>query len=130
MSNVLVAEDDPLLADIIRFNLVRAGHHVSVARTGSIAIEMLKQSVPDVLMTDYQMPGANGEELCRFVREDLKNPDLPIIVCSAKGFELNAVDFKSRWAVTDIIFKPFSMNVITSLIGRLTFVGVGSSSQA
>ena len=120
MSNILIAEDDPLLADILRFNLTRVGHKVSLAKTGLLAMESLRASLPDVLVTDFQMPGANGEELCRFVREDLANAELPIIVCSAKGFELNATDFKAKWSVAEIVYKPFSTNAIVSLIGRLS----------
>ena len=130
MSNVLVAEDDPLLADILRFNLARAGHKVSIAKTGLLAMDSLQVSIPDVLVTDFQMPGANGEQLCRFVREELANAELPIIVCSAKGFELNATDFKAKWSVSEIVYKPFSMNAIVSLIGRLSPVLTGAPAPA
>ena len=114
--NILIAEDNRVLADVLRFNLVRAGHEVWPYYRGSDAIERLRQELPDVLLTDYQMPGASGEDLCRFVREELSCDSLPILVCSAKGLEINADEFKRRYNVSHIIHKPFSMVEVVNLI--------------
>ena len=120
MKDILVAEDNPILADVIRFNLQRHGFSVFVAKNGLLAIERLKSQIPCLLMTDFQMPGASGEDVCRFVREDLGNSDLPIIVCSAKGIELNTTDFQQRWGIAKMIFKPFSMRDIVDSITQLS----------
>ena len=119
MKTVLVAEDNPILADVLRFNLQREGFGVTVAKSGTMAIQQLSRQMPDVLITDFQMPGASGEEVCRHVREELKNLDLPIIVCSAKGIELNSSGFMERWNVAKIMYKPFSMREIVSIIAEL-----------
>ncbi len=108
MSYILVAEDNPILADVLRFNLQRQRHEVLVAKTGIQALQYLDQRLPDVLITDYQMPGASGEAVCRHVREVICNDSLPIIVCSAKGIELNACDFIRRWKVAKLIYKPLA----------------------
>jgi CheY-like chemotaxis protein len=119
MKDILVAEDNPILADVIRFNLQRQGFPVFVAKNGLAAIERIKTQTPRLLMTDFQMPGASGEDVCRFVREDLANSDLPIVVCSAKGIELNTTDFLQRWSISKLVFKPFSMREIVDIITKL-----------
>lgn len=69
-ARILVVEDDGVTADLLRFNLERAGFSVSVVHDGRRAIERLKESRFDLIITDYQMPHVNGEDLCRHVRMD------------------------------------------------------------
>lgn len=116
---ILVAEDNRVLADVLRFNLQRAGFAVTVALNGTIAIAHLQQEVFDLLITDFQMPGVNGEQLCQFVREELKLDQLPILMCSAKGLELDIESLKSEYGVSQVIDKPFSMRQIVALAQTL-----------
>ncbi|WP_162006581.1 response regulator [Roseimaritima sediminicola] len=113
--HVLVAEDNRVLSDVLRFNLQRAGFEVAVARDGLQAMAELRGSQFDLLITDFQMPGANGEQLCQFVRQDLGDASLPILICSAKGLELDAEQMRKRYQVEHIIYKPFSMREIVKL---------------
>ena len=61
---VLVAEDNNVLGDVIRFNLQRAGCNVTWSRNGKDAVEQLSTETFDILLTDYEMPHINGAELC------------------------------------------------------------------
>lgn len=116
LTSVLVAEDNRVLSDVLRFNLERAGFEVVVARDGQQAIAQLKARAFDVVLTDFQMPGATGEELCRVIRHDLQLMQLPILMCSAKGLELDSEEMRSRWGVSAIIYKPFSVrDIVTRL---------------
>ncbi len=116
---VLVAEDNHALANVLRFNLQRAGIAVTVANNGKQAIELLGREAFDLLMTDFQMPGVNGEQLCRAVRQDLQLEDLPIVLCSAKGFELDIQGLKSEYRISEVLYKPFSMQAIVNLVQNL-----------
>jgi CheY-like chemotaxis protein len=118
-ASILVAEDNRVLSDVLRFNLERHGYTVVIARNGQQAMEQLEQQPFDLLITDFQMPGANGDELIRFARQTLGLDDLPIVMCSAKGLELDMVRLQSEWQVSRVIFKPFSMREILQLIGEL-----------
>jgi CheY-like chemotaxis protein len=117
---ILVAEDNRVLADVLRFNLQRAGFAVTVALNGAIAIEHLQQGVFDLLITDFQMPGMNGQQLCEVIRRELRLDQLPILMCSAKGLELDVELLKSEYGVCQIIDKPFSMRQIISIAQTLT----------
>jgi DNA-binding response OmpR family regulator len=116
---VLIAEDNRVLSDVMRFNLEKAGFACTVAPKGSTAMQLAGSERFDLLITDYQMPEANGEELCRHVRDALQLHDLPIIMCSAKGLELDTQRLREQLGVSRVIFKPFSMREIVSMASEL-----------
>jgi DNA-binding response OmpR family regulator len=116
---ILIAEDNKVLADVLRFNLQRLGFDVTIAYNGLAAIEQLKLAQFQLLITDYQMPVVNGEELCKAVREKLQIEHMPIIMCSAKGYEIDTARLITRYGVSRLIFKPFSMREISSLVEEL-----------
>lgn len=115
---VLVAEDNFALANVLRFNLQRAGFAVTVAENGLQAIDFLARETFDLLMTDFQMPGVDGEQLCRTVRHDLKL-EMPIVMCSAKGFEIDVEGLKAQYRISKILYKPFSVQAIINLVQDL-----------
>jgi len=105
---ILIAEDDRVLSEIVRFSLDRAGYEVVVAHDGSTALQEVQQNRFDLIISDYQMPRLNGEELCRRVREDSANRETPIIFCSAKGYEVYTEQLTSELQLSAVFFKPFS----------------------
>lgn len=122
--SILVAEDNRVLSDVLRFNLERAGFEVDVAENGRVAIERLQERTFDLLITDHQMPEMDGERLCAAVREELHIEHMPIVMCSAKGLELDASELREKYQVTQVIFKPFSMREIVTLAESL--IGTGA----
>jgi CheY-like chemotaxis protein len=126
---ILVAEDSAILGDVIRFNLQRTGFDVTLARNGEIALQLLSSEKFDVLVTDFEMPGINGEELCERVRSEGHNSELFIIMCSAKGMELDRESLKSRLRIEEILFKPFSIRDLTTLVQKLVSTSPSNPSQ-
>jgi CheY-like chemotaxis protein len=116
---ILIAEDSTVLGDVIRFNLQRSGFDVTLARNGNVAMQLLSTEKFDCLVTDFEMPGMNGEELCDHLRNVLKNHDIRIVMCSAKGMEMDREGLKSRLQIEEILFKPFSIRDLTSLLQKL-----------
>jgi two-component system sensor histidine kinase EvgS len=92
---VIVAEDNRVLQDVIRFNLARAGFEVRTAVEGTQALRLLEEQPADVLVTDCQMPGMSGLELCAAVRSHAIYSNLPILFCSAKGLEIEPKRLKN-----------------------------------
>ncbi len=116
---VLVAEDNVVLGDVIRFNLNRSGFTVTLARNGKEALRLASSQRFDILVTDYEMPGLDGEELCSRVRNELNLSEMRIVMCSAKGLELDREELKSRLCLEAILFKPFSIRELTTLLEGL-----------
>jgi len=122
MSNakrVLVAEDSIVLGDVIRLNLKRAGFDVTLARNGADALQIVSEKPFDILVTDYEMPKINGEELCNRVRNDLNLDQIRIVMCSAKGLELDRECLMARLHIEEILYKPFSIRDLTALLEKL-----------
>ena len=120
---ILVAEDNPALAAVVRFNLVNAGFDVTVARTGSKAWEELLHSSFDLVITDHQMPGMTGVELCRNIRGEDRLKDLPVIMLTAKSIELDKEFLEREYSVLAVFAKPFSPSAIVKVVDEtLAFV--------
>jgi CheY-like chemotaxis protein len=115
--SVLVAEDDRVISDVVRFILERAGYRITVARNGTEAWGLLQSRHFDLLITDYRMPGMNGEELCLAVRTHLPESRLPIIFVSARGLELNVAQMKEELGIETLLFKPFSPRELIETAG-------------
>lgn len=114
--HVLVAEDNLAMADVVRFNLQNAGYTVTLCRNGHDALETLRRQPVDILITDYQMPGLNGEQLCRLIREEPALSALPVIMVSAKGLELDLDRLRDELNLRTVLYKPFSPRELTRLV--------------
>lgn len=119
IGHVLIAEDNAALAGVLEFNIQRAGCDVTVASTGSRAIEMLQARPYDLILTDFQMPGACGEDVCHAARSHPLHLNTPLILCSAKGFELDTERLRKVYDLAAVEFKPFSPTDIARKVRRL-----------
>lgn len=105
---ILIAEDDTVLADILRFNLQQAGFEVVVANDGLSAANHVRSEPFDLVVSDHQMPGMTGYELCKLVRQESPNPGAAIYFCSAKGYELDTEKIAAELDIARLVVKPFS----------------------
>jgi CheY-like chemotaxis protein len=113
---ILVAEDDPVFRRVIAFSLVAGGFQCLTASNGQEAFSMLEQMPVDLIVTDHQMPICSGLELIEKVRQNASLQQLPIILCTAKGFELNATELIRAYGLLAVMRKPFSPRQMISLI--------------
>ncbi|MBW2281738.1 MAG: response regulator [Deltaproteobacteria bacterium] len=104
---ILVVDDEPDLLELVRFNLEDAGYGVEVASSGSAALEVLRRSVPDLLVLDLMLPDVSGTEICRRVRSDARLANLPVIMLTARSSEIDRV-VGFEVGADDYVTKPFS----------------------
>lgn len=116
---ILVAEDNRVMGNVMKFNLERNGFQVSLVHDGRSAIQRLEQETFDVVITDYQMPHASGEDVCRFVRVDSAHRQMPVILVSAKGIELQSEDVTGPNGFSRVIYKPFSPKEIVRIASEV-----------
>lgn len=116
VSQALVAEDDRALADIIRLALTRGGYQVSVAHDGKKALTLANNSKFDVVVSDYQMPLLNGEQLLCGIRAGGASQDALLFLCSAKSFELDSERISRDLRLSAVFFKPFSLGELVTTI--------------
>ena len=105
--NVLVVDDEPDIVELVSYNLKKEGFEVSTASDGEEALNRIRKDGFDFLVLDLMLPGIQGMELCRILRNDPKTKNLPIIMLTAKGEELDRV-LGLEIGADDYITKPFS----------------------
>ena len=115
--NVLIVEDEADIQQLVSYNLIRAGFHVTCADTGEEALERLRTEEIDCVLLDLMLPGISGLEVCTAMRkvESSIRPSIPIIMLTAKGEEEDVVAGLESGA-DDYITKPFSPKVLIARI--------------
>ena len=112
MPRVLLIEDDPSVREGVELGLRRRGHEVRAAATGEAGLAALAEFRPELLLLDLMLPGMNGVQVCRKVRE---NSQLPIIMLTARGDDFDVVVGLEAGA-DDYIVKPARTEVIDARI--------------
>ncbi|KMZ43197.1 MULTISPECIES: response regulator transcription factor [Bacillales] len=100
---ILIADDDPHVRELLRFYLTKEGYNVLACVDGEEASQMLEQESVQLAIVDVMMPGKNGWELCREIREFY---DLPVILLTAKG-EVRDKEKGFLAGTDDYLTKPF-----------------------
>ena len=116
---VLLCDDEIPILRAAEFKIKKAGHEVRVASDGEEAWELIREQMPDVLVTDCQMPRLDGLGLVRRLREHDETRHLPVLMLTAKGFELSAAELAERYNVLELIAKPFSPRYLLDTITRV-----------
>ncbi|MDP3111120.1 MAG: response regulator [Thermodesulfovibrionales bacterium] len=105
--NILVVDDEPDLADLVSYNLKKEGFEVSSASDGEEALKKIRKGNFNLIILDLMLPGIQGMELCRILRNDPKTKHLPIIMLTAKGEDVDKI-LGLEMGADDYIAKPFS----------------------
>jgi len=105
--HILVIDDEPDLVELVSYNLRKEGFIVESASNGESALKKIKKDKYDLLILDLMLPGIQGIEICRIVRNDPKNSGLPIIMLTAKGEEIDRI-IGLEMGADDYMTKPFS----------------------
>jgi two-component system, OmpR family, KDP operon response regulator KdpE len=111
-THILVVDDEPQITRVLRTALVSHGYEIRVANDGEMALEIMKDWSPHLLITDLSMPHIDGVELCRRVRAVSQ---LPIIVLSVRDQERQKIEALDAGA-DDYVTKPFSMNELLARV--------------
>jgi two-component system alkaline phosphatase synthesis response regulator PhoP len=103
---ILVVEDEKDILEVIEYNLVREGCQVIPAGDGNDAVRLAKDKDPDLILLDLMIPGIDGIEVCRLLKQDPLTRPIPIIMVTAKGEESDVV-LGLGVGADDYIPKPF-----------------------
>jgi DNA-binding response OmpR family regulator len=104
---ILVVEDDANISKLIAYNLEKAGYECALALTGEEALEVLKKQNIHFVVLDIMLPGMDGLEVCRALKQDNKHKNIPIIILTAKGEEVDRI-VGLELGADDYMVKPFS----------------------
>ena len=105
---ILLCDDEAHILRAAEFKFKRAGYDVLCASDGEEAWQLILTEQPDILVTDCQMPRLNGLQLAERIRNTPETAHLPVIMLSAKGFELATDEIRQQFGIRAILAKPFS----------------------
>ncbi len=114
-AHILVVDDEEDILAVVRYNLERGGYRVTCAADGDQALGHARREPPDLILLDLMLPGLNGLEVCRLLKEDPKTERIPIVMLTAKGEERDVVKGLDAGA-DDYVVKPFSPQILLSRV--------------
>ncbi len=120
---ILVVDDSALVAEAVKSKLEASNYDVSLAYSGEEALDKVKEATPDLMILDVYMPGIDGFEVCRRLREDPDTHSLPIVMLSSRGnikeklagFRAGADDYLVK--EFDLLDLPYRVKLVFRLRG-------------
>jgi two-component system phosphate regulon response regulator PhoB len=107
VSRIALVEDDPDIAEVLRYNLVKEGFQVDVFGRGDSALAGIRSLPPDLVILDLMLPGLDGLEICRLLKREARTAAIPLVMLTAKGEETDRI-VGLELGADDYIPKPFS----------------------
>ena len=114
-AKILVIDDEPAITKSLQYSLEKEGYKVVVSDNGIDAVEVAKKELPDLIILDLGLPGMDGYEVCRVVRNSMT---VPIIILTAKGEEIDKV-VGLEIGADEYVTKPFSLRELQARIKAL-----------
>jgi len=112
---ILVVDDEEDILELLRFNLSRERYQVSCALTAEKALSLVQSEAPDLIVLDLMLPGIDGLEVARQLKNDPATKNIPIVMLTAKGEEADIVTGLELGA-DDYITKPFSPRILLARV--------------
>jgi two-component system alkaline phosphatase synthesis response regulator PhoP len=118
LKKVLIVDDEAHILELLEFNLKKNGYEVVKAENGLMAIDLAKESKPDIILLDLMLPDLDGIEVCRRLKRERDTSAIPIIMLTAKSDEIDKI-IGLEMGADDYVTKPFS---VRELIARIKTV--------
>lgn len=113
--NILVVDDEEHIRELLQYNLTSAGYEVVEAENGEEALGKLEKASFDLVLLDIMMPGVDGLEVLKQIRKDNSQWQLPVILITAKGTEIDKV-LGLELGADDYLVKPFGVHELTARV--------------
>jgi len=112
---ILIIEDEEDIRELVRYNLERENFTVTEVESGEAGLEAVRREAPDLILLDLMLPGKDGMQVCRELKQNPETADIPIVMMTARGEESDIVAGLELGA-EDYIVKPFSPKVLVARI--------------
>ena len=127
-TRIVVVEDEPDILEVLSYNLQREGYGVTKSLDGTDGLEQIRRELPDLVLLDIMLPGIDGLEICRQLKNDDRTKNILIIIISAKGEESDLV-LGLGIGADDYIAKPFSPREMIARVKAVLRRGQMQNSQ-
>ena len=124
---ILVVDDDPNMLLLVRFNLEQRDWAVETAEDGPSGLERVLSEPFDLVILDLMLPGASGFDLCRALRADGPNQDVPVLMLTARS-QMGDFEEAHKAGATDYVMKPFDPIALSDQVAAHLAARSGSGS--
>lgn len=115
MDKILIVDDEEHIVELIKYNLETNGFTVLTADNGIDALKIARKELPQLILLDIMLPGKNGNEVCKEIRKDSTIANMPVIMITAKGEEVDRI-LGLELGADDYITKPFSVRELVARV--------------
>lgn len=115
---ILIVDDEPHVIYVVKFKLEKAGFEVHTASNGKQAYDRALELNPDLVVTDYQMPGGSGMELATRLKACEQTAVIPVIMVTSRGHRISPTEMVAT-NIQQVLAKPFSPRQLISLITEI-----------
>ena len=115
---ILIVDDEAHVNHVVSLKLRNGGYDVITAQDGEEGLALALDRVPDLVITDYQMPFLSGLDLCEQLKQDPSTAHVPALLLTARGFNLSS-DALKKTNITEVFSKPFSPKEILEAVRRI-----------
>jgi two-component system, OmpR family, phosphate regulon response regulator PhoB len=126
--NILIVEDDANISKLIKYNLEKEGFKSHIIATGDKVFSYLKDNKVDLVLLDLMLPGKDGLEICRELKQDKKLAKIPVVMLTAKGEEVDRI-VGLELGADDYVVKPFSPRELVLRIKAVLKRGMPSAKE-
>ena len=126
---ILVADDDAHMTYMLSFKLQQLGVEVIIAGDGEEAYGLACEHLPDLILTDYQMPRLSGLEMAIQLRDNAGTRDIPVVMITARGHQVEQEDL-ARTNIKHLIAKPFSAQDLLSKVSEILDASTSAVGEA
>lgn len=113
--HILIVEDEGDIRELVRYNLERENFAVTEAESGEAGLKAVSQKKPDLILLDLMLPGKDGLQVCRELKQSKTASDIPVVMMTAKGEE-NDIIAGLELGAEDYVVKPFSPKVLVARV--------------
>ena len=125
---ILVVDDESHILHVLSLKLGKAGYEVLTAVDGEEGLHMARETKPDLVITDIQMPYMTGLELSRELARDEITAAIPVLILTARGYALSTEDLETS-NIREVLSKPFSPRSLIELVSS-TLASAENRSEA
>ena len=129
MNKILVVEDEPDILEMVRYNLDQAGLDVETAEDAERALQSVREILPDLIILDLMLPGIDGLDMCRQLKQDARTRHIPILMLTARKEEVDRI-VGLELGADDYVVKPFSPRELVLRAQAILRRSQGSSQSA
>ena len=117
--SILIVEDNAVMGNLLQFNLKCAGFQTVVASNAERGLRLAAEHQFDLVIADHMLPEMSGAEMCKHLRGMPQYCGIPVVICTARGLELDLTQLQNECGVTDLLFKPVSPRQIVTIVSDL-----------